>query len=498
MLCLGLLLGSLPPRAFAAQPVLPELGNAASATISPTQEKLIGKAFIRQLRGQIPTHEDPLLVNYLEHVLFLLASNSELEQPGQLELIVIASPQINAFAAPGGIIGLNSGLLLHAQSEDELSAVIAHELAHLSQRHFARGLDAGQRIAWTTMASLLASIAIAATAGGEAGMAAMAATQALSIDQQLRFSRQNEQEADRLGMQTLVNANMDPHAMPAFFERMLNAMRYSGAQAPEFLLTHPITQSRITDSRHRAAIFPQQPAKDSLEFELMKARLRVEFARDLSAMIKELEHANHNLQSRSNTITAATVATSNATASLAQADADEGTRYALAYAYLKAGQTAQAREQLQPLLHARPHRITYNVTMAAIDETEGDVNQAADRLAHELLIAPGNYALTISHVRTLLRLHQAREASTQLRLLLDKHAHRPTVWHLLAESLGQQKKLMEAHEARAESLFLYGFLDRALEQLEFALQLAANDSIASERIGRRIQSMKETRNHLRL
>ena len=246
-------LTSLTLPSFAAP--LPDLGDASSAIVSPDQEYRLGRAWLRQLRAQVPLIHDPLIYDYLYNLVYRLASASDIERP-DIALVVINNAAINAFAVPGGVMGLNGGLLLNARTEDEVGGVIAHELAHLSQRHFARGVERSQQNSWAGLAALLASIAIAATAGGEAGMAALATTQAASIDAQLRFSRANEQEADRIGMQTLVRADMNPAAMADFFEALQRSMRYYGDLPPEFLLTHPVTESRITDARARAAPWP--------------------------------------------------------------------------------------------------------------------------------------------------------------------------------------------------------------------------------------------------
>ncbi|HAG96723.1 MAG TPA: peptidase M48, partial [Gammaproteobacteria bacterium] len=168
-------LTSLTLPSFAAP--LPDLGDASSAIVSPDQEYRLGRAWLRQLRAQVPLIHDPLIYDYLYNLVYRLASASDIERP-DIALVVINNAAINAFAVPGGVMGLNGGLLLNARTEDEVGGVIAHELAHLSQRHFARGVERSQQNSWAGLAALLASIAIAATAGGEAGMAALATTQA--------------------------------------------------------------------------------------------------------------------------------------------------------------------------------------------------------------------------------------------------------------------------------------------------------------------------------
>ena len=190
---------------------LPSLGDSSSAIVSPEKEHQLGRAWLSILRGQVRQLEDPLLKDYVERSVYRLAESSQLNDR-RLEFIILASPQLNAFAAPGGIIGVNGGLLLHAQTEAEYASVMAHELAHLSQRHFARGLEAQKRMQVPIMAAMLAGIVAAAAGGGDLGIAAIASTQAAAIQEQRRFSRQNEQEADRIGLVNLQKAGFNPRA----------------------------------------------------------------------------------------------------------------------------------------------------------------------------------------------------------------------------------------------------------------------------------------------
>ena len=254
---------------------LPSLGDSSSSMISPEQEHQLGRAWLSILRGQVRQLEDPLLKDYVENSVYRLAESSQLNDR-RLEFIILASPQLNAFAAPGGIIGVNGGLLLHAQTEAEYASVMAHELAHLSQRHFARGLEAQKRMQVPFMAAMLAGVVAAAAGGGDIGMAAIASTQAAAIQEQRRFSRQNEQEADRIGLLNLYKAGFDPNAMPSMFERLMRQYRYD-RMPPEFLLTHPVSESRIADTRNRAEQYDGQGTVDSLYYQLIRARIQLTF-----------------------------------------------------------------------------------------------------------------------------------------------------------------------------------------------------------------------------
>lgn len=430
---------------------------------------------MRQLRGQAPTISDPLLFDYLEHLLYLLASNSELSEP-QIELVILNSSQINAFAVPGGIIGLNAGLLLHAGTEDELAAVMAHELAHLSQRHFARGLDFSRKNSWTNLAALLASVAIMATAGGDAGMAALATTQAAAIDQQLRFSRHNEREADRVGIQTLIRSGLSPHSMPDFFEQLLKSTRYSGEHPPAFLLTHPVTQERISDSRNRVQHLPIKNTSNNLTFFLMKMRTSVEYARDKSLLTKELEA---NLQHQN---------TANA----------QVTRYGLANAYQESNQFDKALQQIDMLLDKHPENLVYLTTKAEMLNDAGRYAEAQAFGKSALQITPDNFPLSVAYAESLTRNNKAAKAIQVLKHQIESNPSLPFLWYKLSEAYGKQGDIAGVHEARAEYLFLSGRINKSIEQLRYAIAASKDNFVLQSRLKRRIKQIQDSRKDLEL
>ncbi len=445
---------------------LPKLGDSTSAVVSQEQEYRLGRAWLRQLRAQAPMVQDPIIHEYLYNLVYRLAANSEIQQP-DLETVVINSPEINAFAVPGGVIGLNGGLLLNARSEDELAGVIAHELAHLSQRHFARALERSQNTSWAGLAALLASVVIAATAGGDAGMAALATTQAAAIESQLRFSRGNEQEADRVGMQTLARSGMNPGAMADFFEALQRSMRYSGELPPEFLLTHPVTESRITDARTRAAQLPAQPSSNSLEFSLTKIRMSVQFARDTNATINDLM-----IQRK------------------ASPEFLEITEYGLACAYLKANQLDEALKTIDRLLLQRPERISYLATKAEILNQSGRYRDTIALMEKSLKYSPDNYVLSVQYATALIKGKRPADAVKVLRDQLTRHESWPLLWSLLAEAYGKSNDRLGVYQARAEYYFLHGRTMTALEQLQYALPLAEHQFQVAARINTRMEEMR--------
>ena len=203
-----------------AQVNLPVLGNSVSGTISTQQEYEYGREFLRSVRRETLLLDDPLIQEYIISLTYKLAATSELTDH-RLDFVLIDSDVLNAFAAPGGIIGVNAGLFLYADNEGQMASVLAHELAHISQRHYARSIEEARASTLPNMAGLLASLVIAAAAGGDAGQAALMTSQAIGVENQLRFSRSNEEEADRIGIRNLYNAGFDPQDMAGMFEQML-------------------------------------------------------------------------------------------------------------------------------------------------------------------------------------------------------------------------------------------------------------------------------------
>lgn len=454
---------------------LPNMGDHLSGIISPEQEYILGRALLKTLRGQAPVITDPLLNDYVETLLYRVAAASELAQR-DLQWVIINNDEINAFAAPGGVIGINAGLFLYAQNEDEIAAVLAHELAHLSQRHFARQLDNNKRSKWTMGAGLLASLALISAGGADSGIAALLTTQAASLQSQLAFSRQNEQEADRVGMQTLAAANFDPVAMPRFFERLQKSTEHSGDAPPDYILTHPVTTTRISDSLNRASSLPARSSEDALEFALMKVRITASITQDKLENVRkfqtQLDKASHPIQLAAQ-------------------------RYGLARAYLKVNEYQQAHNALQPLLKAAPYHITYAATAAEIDMAGGDYAGAKKRLEQSLKVSPNSFTLQLYLAEANLRLKQLPNAQGQLEDLLIKRPDNSQAWRLLEEVRGHQKDIVGAHQARAEVFFLANRNEQALDQLTYALALNKDNFARGEKIKLRMEEIRQFQRQLK-
>ena len=431
---------ALSPAAHAND--LPSLGDASSAIVAPEQEYQLGRAWLSMLRGQVSQLSDPLLKDFVERHVYRLAETSQL-QDRRLEFVILDSPQLNAFAVPGGIVGVNGGLFLHAQTEAEFASVLAHELAHLSQRHYARGLEAQQRMQLPLMAAMLAGVVAAAAGAGDAAIAAIASGQAAAIQSQRSFSRQNEQEADRIGLSNLRNAGYDPRGMPSMFERLARQYRYD-AKPPEFLLTHPLSESRVADSRNRAEQTPAGGKIDSLAYQLMRARTQLQFESTPGLATKRFR------------------------AQLEESPQNDAARYGLAISLRRAGQSEEAGSLLQPLLDKSPDDIVYNLARVELDMDAQRYSQASQRLERLLTAHPANYPLLQMQVELLLAQSRPADAEAILDRLLRERPKDPDIWYQVAEVRGLAGNIIGVHQARAEFFALVGDYGQALTQLDYA------------------------------
>jgi predicted Zn-dependent protease len=386
----------------------------------------------------------------------------------------VDNPTINAFAVPGGVIGIHNGLMSYAQTEDELATVLAHEIAHLSQRHFSRGVEFQKTQQPLALAGMLAGLILMATVGGDAGMAALSASQAASQDAALRYSRSNEQEADRVGMQTMVAAGMDPPAAPAMFERMLAASRYSSSEKiPEFLRTHPLSESRISDTSNRARQYPKQIRQISLDYQLMRARVANQLAETPE---KAVEQFRGELQGTPRS--------------------REAAQYGLVLALTAAGRPDEASLELDGIWSGDKDRIEYILADTDIDILRNQPGKAVDKLASRLKLSPGNHPLTMAYATALMKNQQPHIAEEVLVAQSKRRANDPGLWYLLAEVQGLSGNIVGLHQSRAEYFILNGILDQAERQLMYALKLTRDDYHTTAKINQRLRDIARMREQI--
>lgn len=459
---------TMPPTST-GQVNLPVLGDAVSGTISTQQEYEFGRELLRQIRRETPMLDDPLIMEYIVSLTFKLAVNSELTDH-RLDFVLIDSEVLNAFAAPGGIVGVNAGLFQYAENEGQFASVLSHELAHISQRHYARSVQQARNNALPSVAGLLASLIIGAAAGGDAGQAALMTTQALGQENQLRYSRSNEQEADRIGIRTLYKAGFDPDDMAGMFEQMMRMKSFS-QRLPEFLSTHPLDEDRIADSKNRANSLPPVDHVQNIEFLLMKHRVAVHYAEDVDSVIQSLQRDLPQLNGVE----------------------EDAARYGIALAQLENGQFAQATESLGSLIEKEPTRITYRMLEADIARSAGLYDKALTILKDNIGINPGNHPLTMSYAKTLTEAGRFTEAAQVLENHTLERSNDPELWFQLAEVQGQAGNISKVHQARGEYFITVGDFTRARNQFNLAMDLE-KDRLIRAKIQQRLEYIRDLQN----
>jgi len=450
-----------------ADPVnLPDIGDPSGSTITPQQERQLGESLVRRMRQEHLVVDDPLLADYIDSLGYKLAANAD-PQPNPFTFFIVKSPEINAFAAPGGFIAVNYGLILTTQSESELAAVMAHEIAHVTQHHMARTYQAAGRYKWATAIALLAAVLVGGH-NSQLGEAAIAAGIAGNAQLSINFTRGNEKEADAVGIRLLENSGFDPDAMADFFGRMQRATRLYGNQLPEFLSTHPVTGSRIADARSRAAQMPHHKVKENPNYFLAKARLRVLMASDPARAQSQF-------------------ADELASGSYQDADAEH---YGYALALTANGKFAQAREQLAPLIKKHPDRIFYLAAQAQLDLASGKTAAALRLFNKALLIYPNNHPLTVYYAEGLLTAGQPEKARSLLEAYVRERQPDAEVYRLYARAAGDAGHLADAYQNMAEYYFLNGQTHAAIDQLEQARKLPHLDYYQAAQIEARVRELK--------
>ena len=440
---------------------LPDMGDSSGTIITPAEEKQLGEAFFRSLHSQITVNQDPEIQEYIQSIGQTLSANSD--DPGHpFHFFVVMENDINAFAGPGGYIGVNSGLILTTEAESELASVMAHEIAHVTQRHLYRAAEAAGRLSIPTAAATLAAILLG-TQAPALGQAALVAIQAGSVQFQIDFTRENEAEADRVGMQTLSESKYDPRSMPAFFEHLQQSTRYYGKNIPEFLRTHPVTASRISDTRGRAEVYPYKQYPDTLDYQLTKAKLRVLTGTDLAETQKYFE-------SRLNqgTIEQRTVA-----------------QYGMGYVALKSQKFKDAESIFQQLATAFPDQPRYATALAHTAQDSRNYPVALDRYEKLVRQFPGNEAIKLEYISALLKAGKPEPARQILLTLSPKTQQLPINFELLAQAYSALRQPAESHRYLAEYNYATGQTRDAILHIRLAQQSKGlNSHLASILSGR--------------
>jgi predicted Zn-dependent protease len=436
---------------------LPDLGDVSQAVLTPLQERQIGQQSMLQIRASKQFLDDAEINDYLNQLGYRLVENSA--EPGLgFEFFAVNDYSINAFAMPGGFIGVNAGLLLITQSESELASVLSHEISHVTQHHLARMIEGQQGDALISLATIAVAI-LAARTNPQASEAAIVSAQARSIQKQLNFTRTYEEEADRIGLQLLQKSGFNTHAMPEFLERLQKATRLLDSNAPNYLRTHPITSDRIAEIENRVHNQPYRLIPDSLDFQLVRTKLIAaqKSAPDAIAYFSDA------------------LGTQNYGNPIAQ-------RYGLVSALLRDNQIERAsrelsllRKQAQSNQMDKTNPMSKNSPM--IETLAGQVLRATKNYTGALAFYrtavqnfPQHRALIYDYTDLLLQDNQAEIAVKLLTEQLTRHPRDATLYDLQARAYTMQGKAVEQHQAQAYSYAWQGNLYAAIEQLELAKQ----------------------------
>jgi predicted Zn-dependent protease len=466
---LGQPLAPLPAGIAGAQ-ALPDLGDESQAMLAPAQERKLGESVIRQIRAQGGYMDDPEVNDYLNelgHRLVAAVPDTRLE----FEFFAVPDPSINAFALPGGFIGVNTGLILLTQTESELAAVLAHEISHITQHHLTRMMSGQKNTMLMQLAALAVAIAAASSGGqnsGQLASGALASAQALSIQQQLNYTRQNEYEADRIGFQRLDAAGFDDTAMATFMERLQRASRFADGNAPSYLRTHPITYERIAEAQARAAGKPYRQVPDSLSFDLVRALLRSYLGTPEDA-VAGFESAIAERKFNN----------------------EVAVHYGLVASLLRAKNYPRAKRELATLAKIAPPHPMIDAIAAHVYLDSGDIQEALRRFEDALARYPNKMQFIYDYPDALLSADRARDAAAFIERELLRFPDDGRLHSTAAKAYAALGQRMQEHRHQAELYAWQGNLRAAVTQLELALKAGDGDFYQSSVVETRLRALRK-------
>ena len=457
---------ALPAPLSAQSYDLPDLGDVAATELSPAAERRIGEEIIAQIRWRDAAYlDDPEIEEYVNRLGHRLAGVSN--NPTQdFDFFVVRDPTLNAFALPGGYIGVHTGLLLAAQTESEFASVLGHEIAHVTQRHIAQIVGKQSQSAMLMMASLLVAV-LAARSNSDVSQAAIAAGQAGAIQSQLGYTRAFEREADRVGLETLDKAGMDVRGMPSFFERLQRNTRVYENNAPAYLRTHPLTTERIADMENRVTRMPYRQVLDSADFRYARAKLRADAGQPADA-VRDLE------------------------SEVARAPQAEEMAYGLARALLRAGRADDALVRLDAVRQRAPASPWLETLAAEIHIARRDGAEAVRILDAARRQFPASRSVAYALADARIQAGQAGEAAKAVRRLLDDRSGDPRLWQLLSRAHAALGERSAQHRAQAEVYVLRGSLPAAIEQLEIARKAGDGDFYLLSAVDARLRELQRS------
>lgn len=453
------------PTQNMGQTEVPDIGSGIGL-LDQQKEKLIGEKVYREVHRQMPTIQDAWLEDQFLQVFSGILSQTQLGQP--IGLVIIKDPQINAFAVPGGLFALNTGLITSAKNLDEIAGVMAHEIAHVAQRHYSRSQEAFKGQGLLALAGIIVGAAIASQADSDVGSAVMLGTQAALMDKQLSYSRNQEREADRIGMQFMYAAGYNPQSMADYFETMHRATSRVSF-LPDFWLTHPLTTERMSEARLRANQLPQVRSKIyDLDFDILKWYTQV-----VSNQATEIQ-----LQALANRKNIAGL-------------------LALSKFYLMQGDYTQAQSNLDLVKIKLKSHILIPLIQTDIYLGQNKFDQAYDSISSLQKTMPENRALSYKLAEVLIRQGKIDQAQTLVQRFIRKNQRDIQGWQLLqqATNLDKSSPLQAVNVLcyRAEAEYWSGYEENAIKSMLHAQRLAKGNLAMSAKIDSRLKQMQDDR-----
>ncbi len=447
---------------------LPDFGDSAGAIISPEQEKQLGEGFMRQMRRYAPVITDEEVEDYIQNLGMSLGNL--VDYYGEFTFFMLEVRGINAFAVPGGFIGVHSGLLLESKSESEVASVLAHEIVHITQRHTARMIEAQQRTNIPAMAALLGAVALAAV-NPQAGIGAISAVQGIQAQRQINFTRANEREADRIGIQLLHDAGFNTYSMADFFSRLQTASRYTDPKfIPEILRTHPVTVNRISEAKERAERLGPAPIReDSYEYHLIRTKLDVRAAND-PASVKRF----YELALRDGTAAHESIA-----------------RYGYVLGLTAASDYKKARIEVAKLMVESPHILAFRLAAGQLELRAGDIPEALMHYEIAYKEQPESRAAAYGYAHLLNLAGKPGEAKKQLRNFEFAERGDPRYFKLLAEAENDLGEKVNSHFSLSQFYRSLGELRLSLQQLRLAENIPEITNYQRLRVDARMDEINE-------
>jgi predicted Zn-dependent protease len=446
---------------------LPDMGSPEAGVISHSDERQLGAMVVQELRDQNGLIEDPEISEYLNSIGDRLAAQSPDGAQG-FQFYVVKDGAINAFAVPGGFVFINYGLILTTSTESELASVMGHEIAHVTQHHIARQIRAQSKQAMTTAAAMLAAILLGAMGGGgQAIEGGIAAAQGMAVQQQINFTRDNEMEADRVGIGYLAGAGFDTQAMGNFFETMGRHEGLAATYIPAMLIDHPVTSDRIAEARARAAQFPPRKAKDSVSYALVRERIRVLTAPGDVDIEKQYAQK------------------------IAKGNPDLATRYGEALALMADNRPLEAEKILYQLTEEHQGVTMLHSALGQAEAKAGQTNDALGTFKHAVKMFPRNVPVTVRYAESLMASGNAKEAHQVLLDLFNNVPPTPEQIRLTANAASAAGDTGDAYYYMGEYQIAGGDLPLAAQQYQLALAAPNLTQIQRQRYQARLDEVRE-------